>query len=233
MRIRLARHALKGQREKKTFMKRFLITVIVTTAVMPGFVALAIPSSGTIQTYQYGAPQGYADGGEFYCYIDGDTSTVALNTWCIEINNTFVPGDVYNYTLGQTTHGDPSIGGPSSPLQLGTAWLFAQWNAGAFGNVNAGEFQAALWYFQNQGPQPSAYAAWNNGDPNADVYTADAIAALGSAASSDSNGAYGVDVLEMENGQDFLATAPDGGTTVMLLGAGLSVIGLLRRKLIA
>jgi len=213
-------------------------------------VAFAIPSSGTIQGVQNGSS--YSDGGQFTAWVNGDLST-SFQTFCIEIFNEFSPGSSYVYTLGQTTHNNPA---GASPLKLGTAWLFNQFENGAFGGVNvggqyfltptqAGQLQAALWYFQSQGSNPNGQfgnpvQTWNNGLPTVlspagqgDIYTDMALAALGSSANAftASAGAYGVSVIEEVNGQDWLTRVPDGGLTVMLLGIALSSLSLVSRKI--
>ena len=186
---------------------------------------------------------------------------MTFQTFCIEVQNEFNPGESYGYNLGQTTHDDPS---GASPLKLGTAWLFNAWNSGGFGGTRvngqynlssaaAGELQAALWYFQSQNAsaENSAFATYGYGTPgngaNEDAFTQDALTALGGSqvlktgAYAASGGAYGMSVIEEYNlglipgdtttGQDWLYQAPDGGMTVALLGGALVGLQVLRRKL--
>jgi hypothetical protein len=234
-------------------MKRLILTT-VAIGFMAGSVAMAmpyIPSSGTISGVQNGSS--YSDGGQFTATV----GSVQFQTFCIEVQNEFAPGESYGYNLGQTTHNDPS---GASPLKLGTAWLFNAWNSGAFGGTHvngqynltsavAGELQAALWYFQSQNAaaENSAFATYGYGAPSGDAITQDALTALGGSqvlgtgAYAASAGAYGVSVIEQYNlglipgdtttGQDWLYQAPDGGMTVALLGGALVGLQALRRKL--
>jgi len=216
--------------------KQFFTAVLM--GMMSASVALAIPTSGTIQGVQN--TSSYSDGGQFTAWVNGELST-SFQTFCVEIFNEFSPGSSYFYTLGQTTHNNPP---GASPLTLGTAWLFSQYASGAFGGTDiggqyfltpakSGELQAALWYFQSQGANPNgAFNVWGNGLPTFDSYTDMALAALGGNANAftPSAGAYGVSVIEEVNGQDWLEV-PDGGLTVMLLGMALGSLTLVSRKI--
>jgi hypothetical protein len=221
-----------------------LILATVLTGLMGVSVALAIPSSGVITVGS--SPLEYSDGGQFTATVSGYPS---FQTYCIEIQHEFSLGGTYNYTLGQTTHGAPPSTAAAS-LNLGTAWLYSQFSTGLLATpvtttTLAGEFQAALWYFQGQGAGNSDYNAWVGGIPADDIYTAAAIAALGGntitmtgGAYDASAGAYGVQIIQSSstdaNGvvtpaQDWLCM-PDGGATVMLLGIGLMSLVLVSRR---
>ena len=227
-------------------MKRLILTTALAGS-LTGSVALAIPSSGTIVVSDNSDT--YSDGGQFTAVVDNDPTT-AFPTLCIETDNNFQPGATYTYTLGQATHNNP-LG--SSPLKLGTAYLFYEFATGQLAgetetagqwylpSADVGAVQAALWYFQGQlFNNNNAYTQWGNGAPASDPYTLatiNALAALSEVATNANSGpgAYGVDVIESSGpygGQDWLAlgSVPDGGSTVMLLGAALSGIGLLRKK---
>lgn len=209
-----------------------LLWIGVLTGMMATSVAMAIPTSGTIQAVQtYGSS--YSDGGQFTAWVNGDTST-AFQTFCIETQNTFSPNGVYNYVLQQDTHNVPP---GATPLKLGTAWLFSQFAAGTLAgytgtSLQAGELQAALWYFQTQVFPNNDFLTWGNGTPGTglgfDSYTKLAIDTLGANVLDPSAGAYGVSVIHLENGQDWLAV-PDGGVTAMLLGMGMLSLGWVRR----
>lgn len=226
-----------------------LILATVLTGLMGVSVALAIPSSGTITVS--GSPLEYSDGGQFTATVSGFPS---FQTYCIEIQHEFGLGGTYNYDLGQTTHGSPPI--TAAPLlNSGTAWLFYAFTHDLLGSLNittttqAGELQAALWYFQGQGVNGNnafSGAGFGDGLPTANAYTDEAIMHFGGgaagllAAQAASAGAYGVDIIESysldANGkkiaaQDWLyVPVPDGGATVMLLGIGLMGLVLVSRR---
>jgi hypothetical protein len=223
-------------------MRKLLLTTILT-GFMGVSVALAIPASGTIKVTA--GEFEYSNGGEFTATVAGSPS---FQTFCIEIQHEFTIGGTYNYTLGQTTHGAPPS--TASPvLNLGTAWLFSQFGDGKLvigSAAQAGEFQAALWYFQGQGANSngdfgSPTQTWNNGLPSSlspvgqgDIYTDAAILALGASALDPSNGKYFVSIIQSSNAdgspaQDWLFV-PDGGTTVVLLGIGLMGLVLVSRR---
>ncbi len=223
---------------------RKLVLATVLTGLMTGSVALAIPNSGQITVTLTPGSQ-YSDGGQFTATVSGYPS---FQTFCIEEDYVFSPGSTYNYTLGLTTHGAPPITA-STVLNLGTAWLYSQFISGAFGGLNltptqAGQLQAAFWFFQGQGVNPNgAFSGpgFLNGGPGDSYYNL-AITALGASAFNPSLGAYGVRVIQSTdaNGnpaQDWLAvvprTVPDGGTTAILLGLGLLSVGLASRKFAA
>jgi hypothetical protein len=217
-------------------MRKLLLTTILT-GFMGASVALAIPASGLI-TVTAGNFE-YSDGGEFTATVAGSGS---FQTFCIEIQHEFSLGGTYNYTLGQDTHGAPPPGA-AAHLNLGTAWLYSQFVDGliTIGNTTqAGEFQAALWYFQGQGVNPNgAFSGLGFGDglPGANAYTdaADlALAGMGLNGLNASNGKFDVSIIESSNAdgtpaQDWLS-APDGGTTAMLLGVGLMGLVLVSRR---
>lgn len=220
-------------------MKRYL-KILVFAGMMTGSVALAIsiPSSGSMVgepgAYQYG------DGGEFLVTVDGNPN-LQFTTFCIELNNEFAYGDGETYTLGQTDHNNPP---GSSPLKLGTAYLFSLFaNGGLTGSltinssIKAGELQQALWDFQTQG----FHFTGPGFDESSNPYYQLAVNNLGSAnVLNASGGAYGIEVVQATDpiygGQDWLVDpppVPDGGATVLLLGTVFSGIVLLRKKLSA
>ena len=205
-------------------MKKLTLATLLA-GVMATSVAMAIPNSGTIVAYQSGGGLSAGNGGEFTAYVDG--SSAGFQTWCIELNNEFSPGTTYNYTLGQTTHDNPA---GASPLKLGTAWLVNQWCDGAYSStLNVAEFQAALWYFQLQGTLSGVFAPYDVTAGGSNIYVAAALAALPGMTGNASADAYGIQVIQVENGQDWVTT-PDGGTTILLLGIGLVGVGLVSRR---
>jgi hypothetical protein len=135
-------------------------------------------------------------------------------------------------------------------VSVGAAWLYSQfahgvlagydYTPGAGRAASAMALQGAIWTLQQQ----TIGGYWSGFDPSTDPYVLAAIAQFGSLANAEALGvsAYGVDALRLTytdpNGaqitsQPMLALVPDGGTTMMLLGMGLSAMGLIRRRVIA
>jgi len=235
-------------------MKKTLMTAVLagTTA---GSVALAnnIPSSGTLTASLTPGYQ-YDNGGQFTVEVDNNPNW-QFQTYCIEIQNEFSPGSTYSYTLGQSTHDYPPPNAVAN-LTLGAAFLFSQFATGQLAGETAvtggyalpnnstgaqtvGALQAALWYFEGQGNDDANFNQWNNGSPTGvsnggatgDFYTDWVLSILGPSAYNPSNGKYGVDVVQVPNGQDWLIDpVPDGGMTASLLGGALVGLGVWRRK---
>ena len=137
------------------------------------------------------------------------------------INNNAVQGGTGNNT------GDP--------LSVGTGWLYSQFASGTLGynygaanrTTSANALQTAIWWLEGE----------VGGDANS-TYSLAAVAHFGSAAAAMADGGwnYGVHALNLtENGerrQDVLYyTVPDGGTTLMLLGLGLSGLAFASNRI--
>ena len=214
--------------------------IVFGLSALASVVIVSAVQANTIQAWQTPG-RSYSDGGEFTARLNGNPAT-DFQTFCIEVFNTFSPGATYTYTTGQTTHNNPP---GASPLTMGTAWLVRQWWDGSLAydgtkQDDVGALQAALWYFQSQ-PYNNAsqnFSAWGmptsssgSWDTSLNKYIQAADTALGSDAAgfAASAGAYGVFVYQVENGQDFVGV-PDGGTTVALLGIGLTSLGFLSRR---
>ena len=213
--------------------KLWILTVLV------GMMAVTGAQANTISAFQT-TGRSYGDGGEFTAKITGSSET--FQTFCLEVFNTFNPGADYAFTVGQTTHNNPA---GASPLKLGTAYLVNLWANGSLPGYtdnsktpseHAGELQAALWYYQGQGYNPASDFTqfglpMSSGSfdhtKNQYVQLIDNLPApFNPFAASD--GAYGVFVYQLENGQDWVGV-PDGGLTAMLLGMSMLGLGWVRR----
>lgn len=157
---------------------------------------LATQASATLTTTLDLSPTGYRDpnsvGGEFTAILSGNNSlstyvldnysskakaTVngqqGIETFCVEMNQTFNPGNSYTATIG------PGIvnGSGSSPLTVGVAWLYMEFATGGLANygynyttgtgreTTADELQDAIWYLQND------ITAKGNGDTSTKLYS--------------------------------------------------------------
>jgi hypothetical protein len=226
----------------KVLMSLGVLTMMATPAAMANSVTL------NQDAYSYDV------GGEFSAvisaqnFVNNYASVAVINggfeTFCIETTVDFTPGQTYSYQLS-------SIDSLGRNLTEGAAYLYSQFAEGALagydynsGNdstdaairkTDAGELQAAIWWLQGE----QTYGDGNYTIPTIlnNVYYAAAIGMFGSGATNASNGAFGVEVLQMSNSsgpaqnQLVLVSAPDGGLTAGLLGMSLAGLCLIQFKL--
>ncbi len=116
----------------------------------------------------------------------------SFETFCIGSQVDYNSGQSYTYQISTSVQPFTAEGaGGLQYVALGTAWLYSQFRAGAFGSQTANNdaLQQAIWNFQGQ----------VGGVVNA--FTALADAAVGTAnAENVSNGAYGVYALNLSIG---------------------------------
>jgi len=235
---------------------QLILLAAIVLAVAPATMASIVIDQG---------PWSYGNGGEFTVLpTTGDPlngvlgfydSTVkgqhtnnsgsgGFQTFCIEENEYFTPGQTYTYSLSDmakfnafdTSHGyDPLKGG--DPLSIGTAWLYNEFTKGTSGalaaiydfnntsglrNADAGQFQIALWALENEVAAPT-----NN------IYLNLVTTTLHTNVYADANGAYGIKAINVfQNGvacQDQLVKTPIP-SAVWLLGSGLVGLIGIRRK---
>ena len=163
-----------------------------------------------------------------------------VETFCLETNEYFNPGSTYNYAISQgAIHGGVSGGDPDL-ISRGTAWLYLNfahgtlagynYSIGVLGDASAGALQSTIWWLEGEGANPNnAFSTLVT--HNVANYTADNNGFYGVGVLNlwDANGNPAQDQLILSRGGQF--NAPDGGTTVMLLGTALSVLGMARRYL--
>lgn len=233
--------------DKTKLMKKILATMIMAGA-MAAPSLWAIPSSGFVNVSRV---PGYftGSGGEFT--VAATDQSFSFQTFCLELTEQ-VGGNPHYYELnpydaavaggngGTVVLPDATVG---DPISLGTAYLFSQFTKGILAgydyNPNAGRptsaglLQQAIWWLEDElslnNPLLNPFLSLLGND----------LAAL-TAQKADANGAYGVQVLNMYNGdprdqkavrrQDFLVV-PDGGFTLALLGMGLTGLAWLNRRI--
>ena len=227
---------------------KLLLLVVVGAASSAVIVPNALANTMQV-TMNYGSRQS-GNGGEFNAsspdfvpatmgYSANTIYSGGFETFCVEANEYFTPGNSYYYAISQGAVNGGISGGNPDPISLGTAWLylnFAQgtlagynYTTGAGGNASAAALQATVWWLEGEQADPS------------NTFSAAVITKFGSAAAAmaDNNGVYGVAVLNLWNdanhnspAQDqlILNPVPDGGTTAMLLGVGLLGLFLFNRK---
>lgn len=238
--------------------KKLSTGVAVVSLVLIGSAnafAVALGDSGSgvnvVGTYQTG------QGGEFLFNATSGTvnnssyAAVAKNidqlgsfqTFCLEVGEylsspvTYVVND--EAVLGGNNSHLPSGNQGGDTLSQGTAWLYSQFAQGLLAGYNfsgttaqrktsAGLLQNAIWALEDENPDPA---------PLGNAFFD--LALLHGGEANYTSGQYGVYVLNNTQGttkaQDMLfystggIPAPDGGTSLMLLGFALGGMSLLRR----
>jgi len=199
----------------------------------------------------------YSDGGEFtattagtitgipphgYASGYGSISAGTFETFCVETSVEFTPGTQYYYTVSNTIQG-----GPAEVLTKGAAYLYQQFALGTLAGyayttsarqADAGELQEAIWYLLS--PDEITYAQ-AGGASNAFITVGEDLGtgSLDSAYSTASNGAYGVDVLNLWSNSNDTGAAqnqlvywplPDNGTTIALVGIAIVGLAFFKRR---
>jgi len=183
---------------------------------------IATPVSGSISNASYGGPAQIAGGG--------------FLTFCIEYNENFVPGGVYNYVLNNGAV-NGGVSGQTAPnydgVSKGTAFIYSQFAQGLLGGVAGftydtsatgyGFLQDAIWNLEGEIATSNALANW----VKANVVNWN----------SDDNGYFGVQALNLTsqfgfNAQDqlYYHSVPEQGLTVALVGFALLGLAGFRRK---
>ncbi len=184
----------------------------------------------------------WGNGGEFTA---ATTGLGTFQTFCIEYQEEFGPGNTYQYKMntGAVAGGagvdaiDPNTGLPMDNISIGTAYLYSQFRNGGLGTLTAsqaGQVQNAIWYLENEitfaqlstmnGVDGTYYynlAKTGTGKNDTTVFN-DSLGAYGVIALNLFNGAYYTDVQNpsgqtYELNQDQLAIVPE--PTTMIAGA--------------
>jgi hypothetical protein len=172
-----------------------------------------------------------------------------IEVFCLEYNEHFSPGGVYDYTVNSNAFGGDVAGGGGDPISLGTAWLYQQFATGALStfaydqsNVAARKnsssaLQLAFWYLEDETQFISGYGSY---DPTTNVFLNQTASQFGGLlnAKANANGAFGTAVLNITSGnganlhqsQTYLTNVPDSATTLALVGMALAGLVAIRRK---
>jgi len=158
-----------------------------------------------------------------------------FNTFCLEENEYFVPGNNYTYVTN-TAAVLGGNGGPSDPISIGTAYLYDKFlNEG--GNYSAADqkaLQEAIWFLEDETTQCT-------GDCRTVLNLAEAAlnGKTDEQMKANADGAYGVVALNLTNGpacpgvgancQDMLGRVPEAGAT-LLLSMGLAGLAWFARR---
>jgi hypothetical protein len=174
-----------------------------------------------------------------------------FTTFCASVNDNFYTTLPYTYGLSQMDN-DPNV-----PLTMGAAYLYSLFGKGLLNydylNIGAGPggttrvqdaglLQAALWQFLGGQSWPG-----DPFDPTTNPYYLQAIAHLGAGAYNPSAGSFDVSIMNLtvpigSGGYDgptgfepegsiaqaqMVLVAPDGGSTVLMLGGAMTVLALV------
>jgi hypothetical protein len=153
----------------------------------------------------------------------------SFQSFCLEFREDWVGASNFVINSGAVGGG---VGGSPDPISMGTAWLYRQFVSGTLAGYNytlgagrsieAGLLQNAFWMLEQE--------------IDIDLSNPYYALALANGGAADAPAGYlGIWVLNTYNDagaprQDMLWAAPDGGTTLMLLGGALMGLGALRRK---
>lgn len=181
-----------------------------------------------------------------YAATSGDKG-IGFGSFCLEYNEPFDPGDIFDYTIASYANAG-GVGGQTSPgqdpISIGTAWLYMQFATGNLGAVasSAGKsfsysstldlrnLQRAFWFLEDegQGSLTNNYVQLVIGN----------FATL-DVAKEHANGAYGVAVLNITKDSDLRQSqlyfggvpqqVPDEATTGLLLLGAFAVLASARR----
>ena len=226
-------------------LSKTILAVVATGLLSCGLFSQQAQATTMQLTLDYGSRH-YGDGGEFDAsspdfapatmgYKPATTYNGGFETFCVQTNEYFNPGSTYYYGISQGS----ISGGSFDPLTLGTAWLYLNfahgtllgynYSFGGAGNASAGALQSTIWWLQGQGANPhNAFSTLVTHN------VANYMAA--------NNGHYGVAVLNLWGDINHTQVAqnqlillpsrvPDSGSTVMLLGTALGVLGMASRYL--
>jgi hypothetical protein len=229
---------------KNTCKKIIKLSAVLALAGMPAAVmadTISLQLDPTLDTTVFTIPvgggvneQGY--GGPFDATVTYDNgSTSKFITFCVQTEVDIDTGTTYSYTLSQTES-------PNQALTLGTAYLYYSFLNGSLGSLLTGstaygELQAAIWTLQGQ-IYTYPFDTGSTSDPtdplsNPFLTYAEGEVGNGTLAGLEnpSDGAYGVDIMNIAGAQNQLMEVPDACSTALLLGAVLPIGFILRKKL--
>jgi hypothetical protein len=225
-------------------------------AVLAAVVTLAMAQSAVAASVTFYRINGYysGQGGEFTAigtpyvghYDPLATAThpthgVGFQTFCLELDERLQMGVTYDYTIDSWAI-EGGVGGPSpDPLSYGTAWLYSQFARGTLADYdydpNAGrsssaaELQEAFWWLEDELDLADPY--------NDNIFVKAVIDQFGSADAAKADAPAGYNNVWVLNPmtaagqprQSVLVLVPDGGLTLMMLGASVLGFAALRRRL--
>jgi hypothetical protein len=181
------------------------------------------------------------------------SSEVRSNGWfrtmCVETNEYFVSGKTYNASVTGSTamNGGTNVTGSSSgdPISVGTAYLYKEFALGNLDNLSGinnyatlgAALQRTVWALEGEaGYSIDSTLQWllklhfGDADYRAN-YQGNEVQVMNLTKYVGTNGdTLGSSYGTKRQDQLVLWRVPDGGMTLALLGLGLTLVGLVRRK---
>jgi len=209
----------------------------VVSALLAGVGLCAGASAQTLKLTQN--PFSVGNGGEFTVTVlsgnagltglAGDLSPVTFETFCVEHNENFQPGETLSFVMNTGAVGG-GVSGQTSPsfddLDPRTAYLYTEFRYGTLAGfdygagrtASAGALQDAIWFIEGEGGANNAFVALATAAVTNNLWT----------------GIGDVRVLNItrangDPGQDQLTLVPAPGAAALLGGAGL-LLGARRRR---
>ncbi len=156
-----------------------------------------------------------------------------FTTFCLEDGEYFYSGRWYDYTKNQDViqgWGSSLPHSPNIPLTVGAVNLYKDFlsDTGAAGAASATDVQYAIWASQGYGAGVIASLL-----PYIDstAYTGNSYYAVNQFDASNSDGLNGYGGVAVAGLRQSFINAPDGGSTSMLMGLGLTAVGFVSRRM--
>jgi hypothetical protein len=200
----------------------------------------ALLGAATARGYVSSGANGTAIGSGIY-------ASTGFETFCIEVGQFISLPGTYDASISDGAKpGGPGGNGTIDRIGIGTAYLYSafatmtlssyNYTPGSGRAADAALLQQAIWYLENEISLTGGQIAANK-FLSATTGFLGAITKYGAAVFDDANGQFGVGALNLGAppgfvSQDQLIMVPDGGATLILLGAALSGLGLIRRRLL-
>lgn len=204
-------------------MKNTLKALTIGAALVCASAAYAIPSSGSVYIEKTANAATYG-GGEFKATVGSEDP---FYTFCVEREQPLtssLPG-TFDYMLSNSTSSTSNV------LSEGTVYLYRKFLAEPFPAVTRKDLsislQLAIWTLEGEGAGLGQTTVNN-------TFLALVDGIFGAGAYSDTTDNT-VRVMQIKSGeddlQDVLVYVPDSGTSLLLLGFGLTVLAVARRRM--
>lgn len=213
-------------------MKMKLITLLAATLL-----AVSSARAGSVTVFGNIPENGPGSGGAFSAVADIGTFTA----FCLERGIELKFGVPYTYTLNRyATPGGQSGQEPAlsnqDPLSAGSVWLMTQYANGAlvgytYDSASGEALQQAFWFLEGENAtiSPLAQSFLNA------AYLATGGAAAAQVTAANFGNVWVMNLFQGEVGkQDIIVyipdRVPDSGTTLLLLGCSLGLVGFVSRR---